>query len=586
MQILKENREAIIDRWGAAFCGEIEDLVISEEKTKDLSGRFHTAEQYVYDYEDPEVKNTLFAMVMGFGTGGFIRNLKKTLLNTAVVFVWEPDQEAFQRACAYSDISDLLRDTSISIVVGTLRAKNKEMERELLRRLEYFNMYHAGIFPSPGFFDCYGQEAKDLIAVFKKVIFEASTDAAARDLFRQTNSRCELLALSQLPKNSTADRLLDQIPTREVPVILVAAGPSLQKNVKLLRKVYDRALVIVVSHAAKTLYTNEVKPHLVAMADGQDGQKFLDFDTEQELTILANVRCAADIQKKYNGKLIYSSLNLDLFPVSSFKRNTYLYHNGGSVATDVFGLLATAGFGTIILVGQDLAYSEDGYSHVGGESEASKSDQYVEGINGSLVKTRGDWVYFLKSYERTISEHQAITVIDATEGGAKIHGTKILSLEQAIETYCQREYPIEEWVGRLPKGGKEEADEVLGIVQKHYTECRVAQKRLEEAIFINRNIEAYLAKGELGDPSHAEECRRYDSLYQEILTSGASELLMDYCDDLLQSYVKEALSLEADSDLQIKLEFERSLFVKMRERNKELMVYLIELFPEVDRILG
>ncbi len=581
MQILKENREAIIDRWGEAFCVRIEDTTLSEEKVEDINRRFDAADQYAYDYEDPEVKNTLFAMIMGFGNGGFVRNLKKALPSTAVVFIWEPDAAVFLQACMRSDISELLKDASVSIVVGTLRDLGAGLERELLRRLEYYNMYHAGIFPSPGFFDCYTKEAKDLVAIFKKVIFEASTDAAARDLFKQTNSRCELLALSQLSDNTTADRLLEHIPTREVPVILVAAGPSLQKNVKLLQDVHDRALVIAVSHAARTLYENEVNPHLIAMADGQDGQRFLDFDEKGERKLLANVRCAADVQKKYNGNIIYGSLNLDLFPVSSFKRETYLYHNGGSVATDVFGLLAVAGFRTVILVGQDLAYSKEGHSHVGGQTESSTSDQYVEGINGEPVKTRGDWVYFLKSYERTIAEHPDITVIDATEGGAKIHGTKIMSLAQAINEYCVGKYPIAEWIDELPKGGKEEAEEVLEIIRRHFAECDKAQRRLEEAVFLNRSIENYLIKGELGDPSHAVECNRYDSLYQEILTSEGAELLMDYCDDLLQAYVKEALSLESDSDLQIKLDFEASLFSKMKDRNEELTAYLKELFPRV-----
>ena len=55
-------------------------------------------------------------------------------------------------------------------------------------------------------------------------------------------------------------------------------------------------------------------------------------------------------------------------------------------------------------------------------------------------------------------------------------------------------------------------------------------------------------------------------------------MLQHYCDDLLQLYVKEALSMERDEDLVLKLEFEHTLFESMHLRAEELMRYLKELF--------
>ena len=33
-------------------------------------------------------------------------------------------------------------------------------------------------------------------------------------------------------------------------------------------------------------------------------------------------------------------------------------------------------------------------------------------------------------------------VINATEAGAKIEGTKIMTLQEAVDTYCQKEYSV------------------------------------------------------------------------------------------------------------------------------------------------
>ncbi|MCR4691027.1 MAG: DUF115 domain-containing protein [Lachnospiraceae bacterium] len=575
--IRTENERAFYRRFGISLVEK--DKSFANCAKGQLERRFEEAERILREAAPADRSKTLFAMVMGIGDGSFVRDLYKSLPKGAAILVWEPNWQVVTELSKRADISDLLEDPDFSLAVGPLEEAKSILEKELAKRVAMHNMYHAVLIPVPGFSDCYVKEAGDMIALFKKAIFELSTDVATRECFQQLNARCELFALSQLADNSVVEQLFDAKPSLDVPIVIVAAGPSLSKNAERLRDLKERALVIVVAHAAKKLVEMGIEPDLVAHADSEGGEKYTAFDKEGKLRFLVNAKSDIAIQEKYNGKLIYESVNLDLYTVPGIRKETSDFENGGSVATNLCGLFLTAGFKTIILVGQDLAYSEEGFSHTGEEREESSSDQMVTGIDGKPIRSRGDWIFFLRGFERLIPRYPDATVIDATEGGALIGGTKIMTLQDAIEKYCQKEYPITSWIEGLPKGTKEDRAAIERIAQKHKKDSAAAFELLKEAVTKNRIIADALRERKLGESRYSADCTRYDELYHVILTENDAPLLMEYCDDLLQLYVKEALSMESESDLSIKLDFEHSLFSKMQDRCEELLDYLGELFP-------
>ena len=108
----------------------------------------------------------------------------------------------------------------------------------------------------------------------------------------------------------------------------------------------------------------------------------------------------------------------------------------------------------IILVGQDLSYDGE-MAHAGKiKQNAEWKDSreiYVEGLYGGRVKTRADWLNFINWFENAVERVKGKTdVIDATEGGAKIAGTLIMPLRDAIERYCNKEFKFSEILKELP----------------------------------------------------------------------------------------------------------------------------------------
>src|SRR5690606_28411622 len=127
---------------------------------------------------------------------------------------------------------------------------------------------------------------------------------------------------------------------------------------------------------------------------------------------------------------------------------------GASVANASLAIAAYLGCNPIIFLGQDLAYT-DGKHHAdscGGTTLKEDDDLIeVEGIDGNKVFTNSVWHTFLMWMEKFIIHNPNKTYIDATEGGAKIHGTDIIPLRQAIEKYCIKDEFIQDKIHTIVK---------------------------------------------------------------------------------------------------------------------------------------
>ena len=85
--------------------------------------------------------------------------------------------------------------------------------------------------------------------------------------------------------------------------------------------------------------------------------------------------------------------------------------------------------------------------------DTSSENNYieVESIDGGKVKTIYNLKMYLEWFEDQIQKYPNINVIDATEGGALIHGSKVMPLQQAIQKECLAEWNAKEAVERIPK---------------------------------------------------------------------------------------------------------------------------------------
>ena len=122
-----------------------------------------------------------------------------------------------------------------------------------------------------------------------------------------------------------------------------------------------------------------------------------------------------------------------------------------SAGNMAFKVAEALGCNPIILIGQDLALSRDGRTHadgnVYGEKEAALlNENFIEvmGNDGQSIPTTTTLYSFLKSYELDVAAYSG-TCINATEGGAYIQGTQVMSFQEAIDNYISSDeyYPLD-----------------------------------------------------------------------------------------------------------------------------------------------
>ncbi len=281
------------------------------------------------------------------------------------------------------------------------------------------------------------------------------------------------------------------------PGIVVASGPSLDKNVKLLEGLREKAVICAADGSVKILKHHNLPPaHLVTSLERVIATSYL-FEglTEEDVKDSYLAACPVIVPETYAnfpGEKIIVYRNFSTFEWLDI---------GPSAGNMAFKVLEYLGCDPIIMVGQDLAVTDDLVTHAagfhyGGDKISEAGLLEVEGNYQERVKTRPVYKQFLLHYERDIATYKG-TAINATEGGAKIHGTHIMTFQEAIDKYIkedinttavikkhlkqvkskEKERQIKETLKKL-YNAKDFCNKTIGICSESLEKCMVVEEIL------------------------------------------------------------------------------------------------------------
>ena len=152
----------------------------------------------------------------------------------------------------------------------------------------------------------------------------------------------------------------------------------------------------------------------------------------------------------------------------------------------------------------------------------------VESIDGGKVLTRIDFKLYLEWFERYIKEWSHITTIDATEGGALIHGSKIMTLKKAIQKYCKREYNVKWHIDHCKKLFSGESQEmVLELFAKAPEKLREVQKKAQEGLGYYERLEKYLHKHGNSDKELGKILKKIKKINRYMETDYMAQTVME-----------------------------------------------------------
>ncbi|HEB7561750.1 TPA: motility associated factor glycosyltransferase family protein [Campylobacter coli] len=217
--------------------------------------------------------------------------------------------------------------------------------------------------------------------------------------------------------------------------IIVSTGPSLTKQLPLLKKYANKATIFCADSAYPILAKHGIKPDYVCMLERTEitaeffNHDFGEFDKDIVFVCAGVVHPKAiEYLKGRNRKYLIIPRYL-YFPIYiKLKYFDFLY-NTPSVAHMSYFLSVLLNHKNIIFIGQDLAYAENGNSHPDDyQNSANYESQMYEHIlteaygGKKEIKTHEVWIFFKQILEAMIIKYH-ITTYNCTEGGARIEGT-------------------------------------------------------------------------------------------------------------------------------------------------------------------
>ncbi|EJB2374214.1 motility associated factor glycosyltransferase family protein, partial [Campylobacter jejuni] len=217
--------------------------------------------------------------------------------------------------------------------------------------------------------------------------------------------------------------------------IIVSTGPSLTKQLPLLKKYANKATIFCADSSYPILAKHGIKPDYVCMLERTEitaeffNNDFGEFDKDIVFVCSGVVHPKAiEYLKGRNRKYLIIPRYL-YFPIYiKLKYFDFLY-NTPSVAHMSYFLSVLLNHKNIILIGQDLAYAENGNSHPDDyQNSANYESQMYEHIlteaygGKKEIKTHEVWIFFKQILEAMIIKYH-ITTYNCTEGGARIEGT-------------------------------------------------------------------------------------------------------------------------------------------------------------------
>lgn len=247
---------------------------------------------------------------------------------------------------------------------------------------------------------------------------------------------------------------------RKVPAIICGAGPSLAKNLPLLSKVLDKALVFAGGSALNALNAAGIQPHLGAGIDPNPAQfDRLSSNRAFEVPFYYRNRMYHDAFEKISGPRLYIT-GCGGYDVSDYFEERLgikqeFLDEGHNVINFCLQIAHQLGCNPIIFIGLDLAFTGMQMYAPGVEENVHFDPKnYLElddfdakplllkDIYGKPLYTLWKWVAEADWIGDFSKEHPELTILNATEGGLGFPGVPNISFNDAVEQYLNRSYPI------------------------------------------------------------------------------------------------------------------------------------------------
>ncbi len=483
-----------------------------------LHSRYQPSEEAGRLIGSVECDRCLLFQIHGLGLGYHLEQLFDAAGDEAVFCVFEPDLQLLRTTLAARDLSRLIQSRRVLFF-------NRLDKGELFTRLNIFTpMFSLGT-----------TEVNHAPSIQRNPAFHQQIKAwlAEFDSFARTNLNTLVLngrrTMENIARNLgwySATPCVSRLKNlhHKQPAVIVAAGPSLRKNKHRLKELVGKAVIVSMQTTLQPLLEIGIEPDFVTALDYHDicSRFFEKLPPRLRTQLIAEPKATSAIFALNPGPTTLIGNDMAESLLRELGLNKTKLRAGSTVAHLAYYLAEHMGCDPIIFVGQDLGFSDGLYYSPGTSYEdvwrpefgrfcTPEMKQWEQIVRerpilrkipdhaGRPMYTEQRLFTYLQQFERDFSL-TSTRIIDATEGGAAKLGTTVMTLEDAIATYCQHPLPAVQMEQNQPdwdkttacatalENRKREAAEIESVSRETLPLLEEIRDHLEDKPRVNRLI--------------------------------------------------------------------------------------------------
>ncbi|MDD3023738.1 MAG: DUF115 domain-containing protein [Syntrophomonadaceae bacterium] len=408
----------------------VHDKENPQQEAKDLIGQFQNIEEH---------SDILF---YGIGMGYQLKAFAEQYPNTPFS-VYEPVPEVFYQFLCHVDLKELplnlLRNIYLESKPEDLHLYSSTIVKKIRSSILIIEL--------PSYQSIFPEKRQSFFNNFANLIEEHRHSVTTYSAFQKHWAINSLRNFTQVL--NTPDIVLEKKDCFLCkPALLVASGPSLEEEIENLKTIKEKGLAYIfsVGTAVNTLVQHGIYPDAACTYDPSKEnqivfQGFLENDIKSIPLIFGSTVGYETL--KYPGCKMHMLINQDVLAAFYLKPKEQealdFIADGATIAVITLQLLRKLGFNPIILVGLNLAY-RDGMNYVAGSTffplEASKEELanalMVKDVNGNQVACSYSFNGMRRQVEVYLEQNKDLHVINTTQFGAHIEGSRFQSLKELI----------------------------------------------------------------------------------------------------------------------------------------------------------
>lgn len=355
-------------------------------------------------------------IVFGYGMGYIVNELKKQIKNDEIILIVDPLKEELK-----------IKDNQVYSINELNEFKNK-----LKNSLEHYSR-EVKVICSPNYEKVAPNSYKSILQIVKDIQMSNIVYDNTIQLWGEKWQENSIHNLTFLTNDQPLTALY-QFTSK--PIVIASGGPSLIKQLPILRKIRNKVILIAAGSTINSLLKNDIKPDFVVSIDGGEAnyKHFKDIESKGT-SLIYGLSSQYKIQREWkNKRFIFAGIedqDLQAKVKMKYGVDLPLIKGGGSVANYCFSIAIKMTSGPITFIGQDLAYTNLQSHALGNRATKVVTEEYL--IKRSAFKTmdyEGEEIYtdyaftsMKESFESLVKDNpHKPGIYNCTEGGVSIEG--------------------------------------------------------------------------------------------------------------------------------------------------------------------